>query len=713
MDLKGPKRMFECFSIISLNADNSTSSLFQFPNNQSDKDEAKQYEKFCFPYKVCETFPIGQRHQHFTFMLTDLEKRHKYGFCKLTKAGKLCYCVVSALPWFEIFYKVLNCMCAVHTRNDMENLQSLLSHLYQMPISEPKEIVTVSASLTFCVPTEADLPSIPENRNLMEYYTAVNYKVMMEVFAALMFERRIIFTSSSLSILTGCVFAAEALIFPLTWQHIYIPILPPQIIDYCSAPMPFLVGMHTSLYHSIKDTPVIEEVVIVNLDTNEVQNPFDDLENMPSDAVYFLRSQLGKPNIAVGDQLSQAFLKAQVRLIGSYRSALKIQMGEIIIFDEQKFIELHKAGSRRNFAEELVQLQTFQQFIEKRLDMLNKGHGFQGTFEYEISTLQKQEGQSSNTLYKEWLSVAKKGGELIHIVKKRAKSNMKSAKQSMKDMKNAMKSTEDTGNRSTLRKRESLRESVHPLRPPRPPPPRPESLSVKPARPPPPKSPSVRRYKVISVIESEEEDDNYLFEENPLHSSSSSSLLDEINSDLQQDNKDIPLLIDLSLDSQPVAPPAPASSTTVSNYDLLNQALMTPSPPVARPRRKKGPFSPIQERDEQPSILPPRRASSIRRAENVRVRPHFNYNRRSHHLPQTSLSDDLFGLSFSNSTLSEDHGTVDGSTSHQSDWVNFSNSNDLTQPREGHFNSRSQLTSRSNGAVKTPSNEPLIVFDDF
>ena len=30
-------------------------------------------------------------------------------------------------------------------------------------------------------------------------------------------------------------------------QHIFIPLLPPHLIDYCTAPMPFVIGIHTSL----------------------------------------------------------------------------------------------------------------------------------------------------------------------------------------------------------------------------------------------------------------------------------------------------------------------------------------------------------------------------------------------------------------------------------------------------------------------------------
>ncbi len=41
-------------------------------------------------------------------------------------------------------------------------------------------------------------------------------------------------------------YAAEtitSLMFPFAWHHIYIPILPSDLLDYLEAPTPFLIGV--------------------------------------------------------------------------------------------------------------------------------------------------------------------------------------------------------------------------------------------------------------------------------------------------------------------------------------------------------------------------------------------------------------------------------------------------------------------------------------
>lgn len=52
---------------------------------------------------------------------------------------------------------------------------------------------------------------------------------------------------------------------PKTSQHIFIPVLPESLLDYLSAPMPFLVGVHSSLLPKIYKLG-LEEVVFCDLD---------------------------------------------------------------------------------------------------------------------------------------------------------------------------------------------------------------------------------------------------------------------------------------------------------------------------------------------------------------------------------------------------------------------------------------------------------------
>ena len=45
------------------------------------------------------------------------------------------------------------------------------------------------------------------------------------------------------SVLTQTIHALVALLYPFHWQHVYIPLLPPDMLEVCAAPMPFLIGI--------------------------------------------------------------------------------------------------------------------------------------------------------------------------------------------------------------------------------------------------------------------------------------------------------------------------------------------------------------------------------------------------------------------------------------------------------------------------------------
>lgn len=66
-------------------------------------------------------------------------------------------------------------------------------------------------------------------------------------------------------LLTGLPSLVPQMTFPLHWQCPYIPLCPLVLADVLSAPVPFIVGIHSS-YFDLHDPPA--DVVCVDLDTN-------------------------------------------------------------------------------------------------------------------------------------------------------------------------------------------------------------------------------------------------------------------------------------------------------------------------------------------------------------------------------------------------------------------------------------------------------------
>uniref|UniRef100_A0A3Q4C049 UDENN domain-containing protein n=1 Tax=Mola mola TaxID=94237 RepID=A0A3Q4C049_MOLML len=183
------------------------------------------------------------------------------------------------LPWFEVFYKLLNNLADYLMKGQVSlHCSWAPTHLF-MSIGDVTAIVPY-----FIAPDPRSLPCIPENRNLTELIVAVDVGNLLQLYASMLFERRILLFASKLSTLTSCVHALSAVIYPMYWQHIFIPVLPPHLLDYCCAPMPYLIGVHTSLSEKVRSRGM-EEVVILNVDSNTLETPFDDLKRIPSDVV--------------------------------------------------------------------------------------------------------------------------------------------------------------------------------------------------------------------------------------------------------------------------------------------------------------------------------------------------------------------------------------------------------------------------------------------
>ncbi|XP_068055713.1 DENN domain-containing protein 1B isoform X7 [Anomalospiza imberbis] len=256
--------------------------LWKFPEDFGDQEVLNSVPKFCFPFDV-ERVSQNQVGQHFTFVLTDIESKQRFGFCRLTSGGKVCLCILSYLPWFEVYYKLLNTLADYLAKEQENDSNDLLKSLYSHPVPKANALVSLSVNQEmifaseqvlkkqpclishsyFITPDITGLPTIPESRNLTEYFVAVDVNNMLQLYASMLHERRIIITSSKLSTVSA------------------------------------------------------------------------------------LKNKLKKQSTATGDGVAKAFLRAQAALFGSYRDALRYKPGEPITFCENSFVKHRSSTTKQ------------------------------------------------------------------------------------------------------------------------------------------------------------------------------------------------------------------------------------------------------------------------------------------------------------------------------------------------------------------------------
>ncbi|XP_062892149.1 DENN domain-containing protein 1B-like isoform X1 [Mobula hypostoma] len=484
---ENPERIFELFIevLCPKSIDDDPAVLRQFPEDSNDQESLQSLPKFCFPFDMEREWE-STTVQQFTFVLTDIDGFQRFGFCRLTGSSKTCICILSFLPWFEVFYKLLNNIADFLAKGQYSEMKELLSLLHAQPPPQSDSPLNLEfaqqlgvtterflkdmkrdagsgmAPLSyFIAPDSNSLPTIPESRNLTEYVVAVDVNNMLHLFASMLHERRIIITCSKLSTLTACVHGSSAMLYPMYWQHIYIPVLPPHLLDYCCAPMPYLIGIHSSLMERVR-SKALDDVVILNVDTNSLDSPFNDLEKLPTDVMSVLKMKLKKQSAVTGDVVARAFLRTQAAIFGSYQDALKFNAGEPVTFCEETFLD-HKLSSMKNFLQHAVHLQLFKQFIDNRLEKLNQGKVLTDLFEEEVNLGGYSSGCSKT--YQLWKqNVKRSGGALIHTMKSKANPAMKNmynfakdqAKLGLKGMKNRLKH-KDLGDERAFQRGGSLR----------------------------------------------------------------------------------------------------------------------------------------------------------------------------------------------------------------------------------------------------------------
>ncbi|KAH8279390.1 hypothetical protein KR026_008643, partial [Drosophila bipectinata] len=353
--------------------------LESFPEGFRDKEVLTGIPSFAYPCDLSFTEVLK-----YSFVHTTGDSKWRFGFCIHVPKTKTAMVLITYLPWHDTFLQLLQVLSDLK-RNNPSEFRAFLAEAYSQGVPESGGNLKVfynggQSQFEFVRPQQFQLPNILKNNNLNMYYSFVKPKEMIEVFAAMLAERRIVFTSRHLDRLSACIQAANAFLYPMVWQHIFIPVLPWEFKDYLGAPMPYLIGVPKPVLEAVSPEE-LGEVVILNCDNEILESPFDDVHSLPSEIVSQMKKQLNNKQDHQGDGVSKIFLNALVQLIGGYRDAVEYHETSKT-FNPKKFIESRPAHLRP-FLAKMMELQIFAQFIDDRLKMLNSGLGFSDEFELE------------------------------------------------------------------------------------------------------------------------------------------------------------------------------------------------------------------------------------------------------------------------------------------------------------------------------------------
>ncbi|XP_023612796.1 DENN domain-containing protein 2C isoform X2 [Myotis lucifugus] len=332
----------------------------------------------------------------FSFVLTGEDGSRWFGYCKkLLPEGKgkrlpEVYCMVSRLGCFNLFSKILD---EVEKRREMSPalVYPFMRSVMEAPFPAPGRTITVKSylpgagdgSVELCRPLDSRL----EHVDFECLFKCLSVCHLIRVCASLLLERRVIFVANSLSTLSKCGHAVVATLYPFTWQHTYIPVLPASMIDIVCSPTPFLIGILSCSLPQLQDLP-IEEVLIVDLCADKfLQEVSDEDEILPQAALMQIleerneilaQEQNFSQDVTLNSLVSEAFVRFFVELVGHYSLNMTVTERGERVFQREPFRKSHTSRSVRHFLDLFMETQMFAGFIQDR--ELRKS-GVKGLFE--------------------------------------------------------------------------------------------------------------------------------------------------------------------------------------------------------------------------------------------------------------------------------------------------------------------------------------------
>ncbi|PRP84704.1 hypothetical protein PROFUN_07954 [Planoprotostelium fungivorum] len=283
---------------------------------------------FCFPEDTSTLSTVASSWEvYFTFVFTDENGERQFGFCRRVAAGfsrnKLrrnvsapssladmgnkkigisassssiaslaleeetrnpeCICILTKYPWFNFHYKLLEIIEERYLVG-LESVKDLITALLLTPIPRENEFFSVRID-NACTPHSVLPMEYDFVRPSSKYAADVSFNALFDslsvaniihLLQAIFEEQHIILYSKDLTKVSSCAHACVSLLMPpFNWQSIYIPVLPRVLLDYCMAPVPYLIGVHQSSYRLLKKLP-ITDVVWVDLDSNHINYPLSE-----------------------------------------------------------------------------------------------------------------------------------------------------------------------------------------------------------------------------------------------------------------------------------------------------------------------------------------------------------------------------------------------------------------------------------------------------
>ena len=118
-------------------------------------------------------------------------------------------------------------------------------------------------------------------------------------------EAQLVFLSARSESLVPLCEALSVLLYPFVWQHCYIPVLPPQLLECVQAPLAFIVGVNSCWQGELGDVLASATIVVADSDHGTIRHT-SDIPTLPTTH----RAKVLRVLQRVGDQVARGSHRA-------------------------------------------------------------------------------------------------------------------------------------------------------------------------------------------------------------------------------------------------------------------------------------------------------------------------------------------------------------------------------------------------------------------
>lgn len=275
------------------------SSCFPEPSKILDTVIPEHLGMFVFP-QGAHVYLEDQKPHFFTFVLTDVSGVKLYGAAlhiyELAEPDELAVLLghllgspklpssnllyipkalifLSHYPFYNLYRCCLETLYRISLSSCPLPLERYIASCAQevpLPPQGQKEVAFTLADCTMTIsrPPKNQLPLV--DFSYRPLFTCLSVDNVLSIMGYLCAEYKICVCSTNIALLTPVQEALLSLLFPLVWQGAYVPITPANMLEILDAPVPIIMGTHSSYLTDTDPEDRARGVVFVDLDNDRV-----------------------------------------------------------------------------------------------------------------------------------------------------------------------------------------------------------------------------------------------------------------------------------------------------------------------------------------------------------------------------------------------------------------------------------------------------------